>query len=266
MLSRVLAASLLSLSLLAWSGGGAEAQVNNCTAVANGATTAVTGPGGTCRNVNNTSGQTACVMTGDADHWTRFIASTNPMPGITLSTCGPACTGGWVDTQNFCWRTGTSGGSCDAACSAAGYTCNLEATRSVGIQGTNLGCQTVMDGLAMAGTGAPTTVSLAIGCSVTGTTRRRGTTSTTCAATATGYVRACACRSPGSSCRFNNQVIQHGQCITAYLNSFVDNCAGECSSCALYSGPVCCSNGVISNPGNYQNLACIDTCGSGSCN
>lgn len=165
------------------------------------------------------------------------------------ASSGPTCTGGWVDTNNFCWIKSASAASCVTACASLGG-CNVNPILFyTGAGGSDANCQTVMNGLAMAGSGAPSTIALAVGCAASGTTRRRGTTQTTCSATSAGYIRACSCLDTGSACYHGGGggVVQNGACITSYGAQFVDGDCGE--SCTDIQGTSCCTDGVIdANP------------------
>ncbi len=158
------------------------------------------------------------------------------------STAAITCTGGWLDSNNFCWIKSGTAASCDTACSGLGG-CNLLATRDkVGSAGTNAACQTVMDGLAMAGSGLPSSIAVAVGCAASGVTRRRGSTATTCAATSAGYIRACACAQTGTSCFVGGANVAHGECITVYQGNAT--CA---VTCAEKQESSCCANGAMDN-------------------
>jgi hypothetical protein len=178
-------------------------------------------------------------------------------------TAASVCPGGWMDAQGFCWVQSANGGDCTTACASLGGYNATRTTNFAGSGGSNANCQTVMDGLGMLGSGAPTTLASAIGCAASGASRRRGTTATTAGATSAGYIRACACTAPGSSCYMINSIVSHGSCVTAYSQAFADNCGGECTTCFANSQQRCCSDGILS--GSFNNLACDDICGGGSC-
>ena len=154
------------------------------------------------------------------------------------------CPGGWLDSNNLCWVKSTAGGNCDTACSGLGG-CGLLATRYLtGSSGSNSACQTVMDGLVMAGSGAPTTLASTVGCAVHSTpTRRRGTSTTTCAATSAGYTRACSCLQTGTSCYVPGYgTVAHGSCIDPVYTQSDATCGDPCAAFAVSS---CCSNGTM---------------------
>lgn len=119
-----------------------------------------------------------------AHDWVGFRCVSDPR--YTTSTCNGTSVGG------YCWYLGPGWESCDGICyDNGGY--NAATLSYAGSGGSNANCQAVLDALKAPGTGAPSTTASAAGCHVNGTTRRRGTTATTGAASGNNVFRACAC-------------------------------------------------------------------------
>lgn len=112
---------LATLALVLLPCGPSFAQTNLCTAVANGATVDITGPGGPCKRITNSTGNTICAFTGDATRWTEFI--TKGMPNVTIANCPASC--GGFSYGGYCYRlAATNSHSCDQVCASYGG-CNV---------------------------------------------------------------------------------------------------------------------------------------------
>ena len=152
---------------------------------------------GACKRVTNNSGQSQYIPTITSGEWSSFYSTSHP--GVTIVDCTAVC--GGLTIGGHCWYLGTSGQSCDAACSTHGG-CNLTGTKNYsGSAGSLANCQTVINALDPAYSFPVSDVSLpgatAVGCGkiyLTGGERRRYTSpETTCAAATTNFRRACAC-------------------------------------------------------------------------
>lgn len=248
--------AFLSLVLLTDS---ASAQVDACTLVSNGAYQDITAHG-ECRRVTNNSGATVCAATGTAAMWgpgaNSFISS--PPAGVTVASCPSACGTGMYSYGGYCYLTAFAGNSCDAACTNYGG-CHLTGTRAIGSAGTDGACQAVMTGLGYSHTWGGNGTTAATGCTYYsdkyGTTLYRWTTTTTCAATYSGYGRVCACNSAGASCTLPwGGTIAHGASVTAYGSG----CAGSCPSETRT-----CTDGTLS--GSYTLQSCGGFMDGGYC-
>lgn len=98
---------------------------------------------GVCKRVTNNSGQSQYIPTVSSGEWSSFYNTNHP--GVTIVDCPAAC--GGLTIGGHCWYLGTSGQSCDAACSTQGG-CNLTGTKDyAGSAGTQANCQAVINAL-----------------------------------------------------------------------------------------------------------------------
>lgn len=149
---------LIAAPVIAWAAD--SYQVNS------GATVDIT-EHSTCRKVTNghASGSPLFVPTKTSTEWSSFYGST--IPGITIATCAPACSG--VSMGGYCWYAGsaTVNQSCTTVCTSRGGT--TEGTISyTGTGGNSTNCQNVVTALGGPGFVLAVQYVSAIGCSFDG--------------------------------------------------------------------------------------------------
>jgi hypothetical protein len=130
--------------------------------------------------------------------------STPTATGTATATATP-CSGGGVAVGGSCWYLGIAGASCDSTCSAnGGLTCDAAATIDyAGSGGTDLNCAVILSELGVnypydppALAAATCSNAASMGCTAypgLSLSLRCALRTTTCFASTSGWVRACAC-------------------------------------------------------------------------